>query len=147
MLKLDIYGTVVISEISQFLWASVFNVVTLMSGVVAFLIELLRRVKKYEVTLQWYLILIGLCLLIGSFQAWRVEHERAESLLNDKPDLHLAISWIGFSSDEDLSPPPAKKGAYALVVASVTNTGKPSGAFGYQMTVRTGGNTYKAEPM
>ena len=135
-----------VSELGQFLWASVFNVVTLMSGVVAFGLELLRLLKGYEVTVRWYVTLIVLCLLVGSFQAWRVEHEKVEAAAREQPDLHLGINYVGFGDNEDLSPSPAEKGAFAFVVAGVTNTGKASGAFGYQLVVYAGGNTYRAEP-
>jgi hypothetical protein len=55
-----------------------------MSGVVALVIELIRRYCKYEVSNNWYVWIFIICLMLGMFSAWR---EKKTELLTSQKEL------------------------------------------------------------
>jgi hypothetical protein len=69
-----------LADLCIFLWASVTNLVALLSGVVGLVIEMIRRRYKWEVPNTWYVWIVVVCLMLGMFSAWRDEHEQVVNL-------------------------------------------------------------------
>jgi hypothetical protein len=68
-----------ITDFFTFLWASSVNLVTLLSGGVAVMIELIRRRYGWEVPNNWYVWVVVVCLMFGMFGAWREEHDKVDT--------------------------------------------------------------------
>jgi hypothetical protein len=65
-----------IADFFTFLWASITNLIALLSGVVGLVIDWVRRRYGWDVPNDWYVWIIVVCLMLGMFSAWREEHSK-----------------------------------------------------------------------
>jgi hypothetical protein len=69
-----------LADLATFLFKSVVNLITLLSGVVAIMIDILRRRYGWEVPNNWYVWIVVVCLMFGMFSTWRDEHRALEQV-------------------------------------------------------------------
>jgi hypothetical protein len=107
-----------------FLWAAITNLITLLGGTVAVVVEVIGRYLGWEISNYWYVCIVIACLMWGMFAAWREEHLKvrvleAEALKVNAPG-YAEVSkdgTISFTENFD---------EYGLVVEKIEFEGDPA---------------------